>query len=254
MLFFVFHASCSGLLHLRGSQNILPLLDSCERSKGLERYLIMPRVRWNLHEMITLAGSDDFVMMTDGLVRIRLASDIASGLLHMAEKGVCHCDLKPANVVRLSRGRVHVRWRFQSPGPDCQVMYSFSNSLNDDLLSHPLTSPFQLVGEDLRALITDFGGSRVIREGPGVPPLTSPDSFSSGPSTEAFTFHNIGSPGYAGESRSPFRSSVLHSPRFRLHFFFFFPRRVSSCRFRFHTPLPWPPPFFFSSLSLQLRR
>ena len=86
---------------VRPGQNILRLLDSCVRKKGMERYLVMPLMRWELSERLNNAGCmEDGEPMTDGLVRIQILSDIAEALAFAASRGIIHCDVKPANVVR----------------------------------------------------------------------------------------------------------------------------------------------------------
>ena len=79
--------------------NILPLLDTCVRAKGLERYIVMPfceggSLEFQLHD--TESG------LANGRQRLKIAAGIAEGLRYLHSQRVFHRDLKPANVVLTS--------------------------------------------------------------------------------------------------------------------------------------------------------
>ena len=83
-------------------QSILPVLDVCVRNQGSERYLMTPLMHCSLAFMLNSeVASPEGEAMADGLLRIRLAADLADALAFMASKRMVHCDVKPANVVSL---------------------------------------------------------------------------------------------------------------------------------------------------------
>ena len=141
---------------------------------------MMPRLNLDLHDCLENAGladSDD--PMADGLVRIRIALDIAEGLAYIAGKNVVHCDVKPANVVSELNNHFCFFWE---RGPLHLLTAARGIVFVLFFLSQLLTS-------SLRATIADFGSARVVDRaavGPGEATL------------ECETVVNKGTPGYDG--------------------------------------------------------
>ena len=76
--------------------NVLPLLDTYVRAKGLERFIVMPFCE---------GGSLEYQLyepdcgLANGRDRLQIAAGITEGLRYLHSQKVYHRDLKPANVV-----------------------------------------------------------------------------------------------------------------------------------------------------------
>ena len=85
------------LMMLLDHPNILPLLSTHVRNKGLERYLVLPYCEGgNLEQRLFEAGGGGVEV---GRTRLRIATGVADGLAYLHSRRVYHRDLKPANVL-----------------------------------------------------------------------------------------------------------------------------------------------------------
>ena len=77
--------------------NVLPLLSTHVRAKGIERYLVLPFCEGGTLEQRLFDARRGGVQ--SGQARLRIAAEVASGLAYLHSKGVYHRDLKPANIL-----------------------------------------------------------------------------------------------------------------------------------------------------------